>query len=441
VRSRSATALAFAVLMGVVVASGALGSTGDLLPRGCVENESPAGPDACAQSSDWLRLPQDVAVSPDGRSVYVAAIGDDTIVRFKRNRNTGSLQPKGCIGNTGTSGCPRTATGLDGAHSVVVSADGRSVYVAAAEFGSVVRLKRNRKTGALKPGGCIDDAAPPDVCARDAHGLDGANDVAVSRDGKSVYAGTTGAVVRFTRKPRTGALRPRGCVADNDTGPGACAQSTNGLYFVYGVAVSPDGRSVYAAAYEDDALVRFARNTKTGALKPRGCVDDNDDGPDQCAQSMDGLEGAISLDVSPDGKSVYVAASSDDAVARLKRNRETGALNPAGCTDDDDTGPDSCASTSPGLAGATSVAVTRDGRSVYVAARDDDAVAHLRRSRETGALTTAGCVDDNDSGPDGCDRDADGLNYLQALAPSPDSRSVYAVSYLDEAIAHLKRRR
>jgi DNA-binding beta-propeller fold protein YncE len=205
--------------------------------------------------------------------------------------------------------------------------------------------------------------------------------------------------------------------------------------------VSPDGRSVYATGYEDDALVRFARNARTGALKPRGCIDDNDDGPDQCAQSMNGLEGPLSLDVSPDGKSVYVAANSDDAVARLKRNRETGALNPAGCTDDDDTGPDSCASSSPGLAGAASVAVTRDGRSVYAAGLGDDAVAHLRRSRETGALTPAGCVDDNDSGTDECDRDADGLDYVLALAPSPDSRSVHAVSYLDEALVHLKRRR
>jgi DNA-binding beta-propeller fold protein YncE len=66
--------------MGVAV-SAALGATGDLVARGCVENESPAGPDDCAQSFDWLRLPQDVALSPDGESVYVAAIGDDTIVR------------------------------------------------------------------------------------------------------------------------------------------------------------------------------------------------------------------------------------------------------------------------------------------------------------------------------------------------------------------------
>src|SRR5918999_2342816 len=71
----------------------------------------------------------------------------------------------------------------------------------------------------------------------------------------------------------------------------------------------------------------------SGDLTPEGCVDDNDDGTDVCAQSVDGLSGAQSVAVSPDGKSVYIASNEDAAIARFERNTTTDALIYRGCLD------------------------------------------------------------------------------------------------------------
>ena|SRR5918994_1963157 len=74
----------------------------------------------------------------------------------------------------------------------------------------------------------------------------------------------------------TTTVTPKGCIDDNDPpdGPDACAESTNALDEANSVAVSPDGKSVYASAgvefTGDDAIVRFDRNTSTGALAPAG---------------------------------------------------------------------------------------------------------------------------------------------------------------------------
>ena len=219
--------------------------------------------------------------------------------------------------------------------------------------------------------------------------------------------------------PTTTVVTPLGCVDDNDTGPDSCAQSTNGLYGARSVAVSPDGKSVYAASANDDAIVRFNRNTTTGALTPAGCVDDNDSGADACSQTADGLNSAFSVAVSPDGKSVYAASAGDDAVVRFNRNTTTGALTPAGCVDDNDTGDDTCAQSANGLQFVISVAVSADGTSVYAIAFTDSAVVRFNRNTTTGALTPAGCVDDNDTGIDTC---AQSTNGLTTPPRSPSAR-------------------
>src|SRR5688572_28219715 len=94
------------------------------------------------------------------------------------------------------------------------------------------------------------------------------------------------------------------------------------------------------------------------------------------------LEGAAAIAVSPDGTSAYVASSSDDAVAVFDRGadgtlvQEPGA---AGCISESGAG--RCRDGT-ALDGATSVAVSPDGRSVYVTSFGSDAVAVFDRSRD-----------------------------------------------------------
>ena len=147
---------------------------------------------------------------------------------------------------------------------------------------------------------------------------------------------------------------------DNDAGqgPDTCGQSTDGLDRAQAVAVSPDNASVYAGSRDDDAVVRFDR-AAGGALTPQGCIDDNDTGPDDCAQGADGLDDVFGLAVSADGLFLYAAARGDDAIAVFDRSPNPGALTPRGCVDDNDPpqGGDECAQSTDGLNGARSVAV------------------------------------------------------------------------------------
>ena len=111
--------------------------------------------------------------------------------------------------------------------------------------------------------------------------------------------------------------------------------------------------------------------------------------------------------MSSNGKSVYVASSASDAVARLNRDPTTGWIaqpaGTAGCISETGAGP--CAN-GHGLHGPTDVAVSPDGKSVYVASYKpsfSNAVVRFNRNTTTGAISqpagTAGCVSQTGAGP------------------------------------------
>jgi len=432
------------VTASLVAAATALAALGDLTPAGCV-GDNDTGTDVCAESSDGLADAISVVTSADGNSVYAAARGDDAVVRFDRDPVDGTLTPKGCIDDndppSGPDTCGRSADGLDGLLSVAVSPDGESVYTAGNSNDAIVRFNR-KPSGQLVPKGCVDDPTTgPELCATTAQGLGDASAVAVSPDGTSVYAVSSqdSSIVRFNRKP-SGALVPKGCITQAG-GVDICGgEFAPGLTGSTAVTVSPDGTSVYVAGTSNDAVAVFKRNPSSGVLTPRACIGDNDSGGAACAQTTDGLDGIQSIAVSPDGASVYAAGSLDDAVVRLNRNPANGALTPKGCIDDNDigSGPDACATSADGLNGAAGVAVSADGRSVYVGSRLDDTVAIFRRSTASGKLTAEGCVGDNTSATEPCSVLSEALDGPTAVALSGDA-SVYVTGIDGDSVAAFSR--
>ena len=96
------------------------------------------------------------------------------------------------------------------------------------------------------------------------------------------------------------------------------------------LAVSADSKSLYATtSYGGDSLARLHRNPTTGALTYRGCITGDaalgPSGSGACAEipsatpdgSSSGLGGPVKVALSADNKSIYVASSSDAAVAHF----------------------------------------------------------------------------------------------------------------------------
>jgi DNA-binding beta-propeller fold protein YncE len=153
--------------------------------------------------------------------------------------------------------------------------------------------------------------------------LGGADAVAVSPDGADVYVTSvlSDSVTAFVRAPSTGLLTQQ-------TGTSACViyvlavgcSLGQALSAPEGLAVSPDGASVYVTAFASGAVDVLDRSAASGALtqKPRraGCLAAGV--PQSCAPGR-GLLGASSIAVSPDGRYVYSAAFASNAVGVFKR--------------------------------------------------------------------------------------------------------------------------
>jgi len=390
-----------------------------------------------------------VAISPDGRNLYVAASRSDSIAVFRRAQASGMLtQPSGtggCVAAAGASGCGR-ALGLYGPNSVAISPDGRNVYATSLVTNAVDAFRRNPATGALiqlgAGAGCLAAALPGCAVAR---ALDAPDVVTVSPDGRSVYVGSFAgnAVAVFARNSSTGALsQPEGaggCVAA--AAGGGCALAT-ALGAPEGLTVSPDGASVYVAAALSNAVDVFARNTSTGALvqsaQPSGCIVDS---PLLGCTTGLWLGGADAVVVSHDDRSVYVTSVLSNSLTTFTRNSSTGQLT-------QQPGTSGClvyvlavgCSLGRALQAPEGLALSADGESVYTMAFSSGAIDVYDRNLESGSVMqkprSAGCLTSN-AAPD-CTPDR-GLAGVSSAAVSPDGRYLYAAAFGSSAVTVFKR--
>jgi DNA-binding beta-propeller fold protein YncE len=467
---REGVALLLAALALLVMTASALAVTGDLTqPAATSSCWSEDGTGPCADGKA-LSTAHSVAISPDGKNVYVAARGavSDAVAVFSRNTTTGVLTQlagtAGCVSETGAGPCA-DGRALIGAIAVAVSPDGANVYVASFGSDAIARFNRNPTTGALTQptaatGGCVSETgAGP--CA-DSRALSDVSSVTVSPDGKSVYATSPGSqpagtaadgVARFNRVttgPATGAISQpaggAGCVTEDGSG-GLCADG-EALGGAYSVTVSPDGKSVYVAARDSSAVTRFNRATTGAITQTANCVSETGFGT--CADGK-ALGAASSVVVSPDGKSVYVGSTTSDAVARFNRNTTTGAITQpaagtAGCVSETGAGPcaDGRALVMVNSVGSRFVAVSGDGKSVYVASSNtgDGAVARFNRNTTSGAITqpaaaAAGCI--SELGTSGTCADGRALRGATSVAVSASGKHVYVASFVSNAVALFNR--
>ena len=316
-----------------------------------------------------------IATSPDGRHVYTTSFSDDSVHLFQRNVVTGDLTYTGRIAD-GWGG----SDGLDGAQAVEVSPDGRHVYVAGYHDDALAVFQRNSATGELTFAHVFKDGQDG------VDGLDGVRSIVISPDGRHLYAAAyeDNAISVFERDGLTGAL--------------TFVELTSGFEQATCVATSPDGAQVYAVGVVGGwgGVTVFRRDAATGHLTSRQRVS---------VDFSSSIINAESIVIAPDGQNAYVAVGTDLFV--FGRDLVTGELSDRGKRRSDHV--------------INSVAVNPDGRHVYVTYVDDtSAEMSLYRRDATGRLTLADIIQDSGT---------HSAAATHSLTVSPDGSHVYAGLY------------
>ncbi len=402
---------------------------------GCIHRR---GTNRCARGRA-LTSPEDVVVSPDGRHVYVAAYSSHAIAAFSRDRRTGTLEQlpgrRGCVHHRNRSGGCTVGRALGGPIALAVSPDGRNIYVASAASDAVTTFSRNRRTGALRQAaglkGCI-SARPGDDCLV-GRALNEPTSLAVSPDGDRVYVAgrrfPSGVAIlaRASDGSLTQADGPAGCVTHR--GGFDCA-SARAISAPEEVVVSPDSRHVLVAGMRSDA-VAVLMSGPGGLSQADGAAGCIARGTTEGCAPAHTLRGPVDLAMSPDGRFVYTASSIADGIAVLRRDRGTGALTQpsgrAGCLSQKGGG--GRCHVGRALDEVWSVAVSPDGRNVYSVSSKVNMLGAISREGGSGELAQLpgryGCF--IRAGFGGCP-DGRGLTVAVAVAVSPDGRNVYVAS-------------
>lgn len=325
---------------------------------------------------------------------------------FQRDAATGALTPVSCVSgggvdSDGASTCTSFA-GIGRPQSLAISSDGRFLYVGSLNPTYGLAVLSIGATGALAPLGDPDGCFTPATIAacttaRYAHGV---HDIALSPDGHTLYAAneTDGVALAYARDAASGRLSPidgpGGCVYQGGPGPDAGHPCTTGraLASATSVSVSPDGALVTVGTYPSSggSIAVLGRDVATGQLGQAagaaGCV--NMDGAESCGAGR--LTDAVyGLQFTPDGRELF-AASYGDGIANHSGIAvfdvgADGALTQrgggAGCYSDsgaDNTSAPGTCTAARGILGPVGFALSPDNGFLYVGSYDEGGVAGFR---------------------------------------------------------------
>ena len=248
--------------------------------------------------------------------------------------------------------------------TLATSPDGSSIYVLTygVQFGTGIGVTSDGKISAFERDPTTGDLTLVGTTQLNADGAVGIDPI-VSPDGKFVYVGGifSGGVAVLSRDPATGAVTVLG-----DDG---------NLNASTAIAISPDDNFVYEAgppsssSSASSAISVLMRDSSTGRLTPVSQINNG-------AAGVADLSDISGLAVSPDGQCLYATSRADSSLGYFTRNAATGGLTFDGAVVEGTGGVT-------GLADARDVAVSDDGKNVYVASPGDGGVAVFTRNPTT----------------------------------------------------------
>jgi DNA-binding beta-propeller fold protein YncE len=326
-----------------------------------------------------------LVVSPDGRFLYAASFTSGAITSYRRNLTSGALRRAGCVTSGRTRGCGR-ARGIKVANALAISPDGRSLY-AGTDRGLGV-FARSATSGALRQTAALSTRATA---------------VAVTPDGTGVYVTAPGGVTAYTRDTTTGALTLAGQTPYAWTNLGAA------------IAVAPDGQTVYAAGSARTSsivsLVTLHRDPATNALtaladthvstQPLQEVGGLVVTPDGSQVILDYADGHPEEEFLPAQLAVFArAADGTPSAPKLPKSRLL-------------------------LSAGSNLTITPDGRLLLTGSGFDYVLSTDRRNPTTGVVRAGQCLASDGTGACTSTRFVD---VPVAVAVSPDGRFAYTTA-------------
>ena len=230
-----------------------------------------------------------VVVSPDGNFAYTAGFADSAIGVFARNHATGALTFSSSV-KDGVGG----VDGIGGVVALVLSDDGAFLYAAGGGDDAIAVFSRNAGTGALTEIQSFFDGQGG------VDGLAGARQIALSPDGESLYVAGfyDAAVTAFERDPATGLLT---FLVSRSYEAGVTPDLGN----TDGLAVSPDGGTVYVGSQSAPSVFLFTRSPSDLFYSGTTLYNVDLEQP---------LRGPDSMRFSPDDAQLYIAAEFSRAI-------------------------------------------------------------------------------------------------------------------------------
>jgi 6-phosphogluconolactonase (cycloisomerase 2 family) len=170
-------------------------------------------------------------------------------------------------------------------------------------------------------GGGVFSGAAPVRCSDGSDALDQARSVVLSPDGRSVYVGTQNAIITYARNTASGALTQQGCLRRTGTGIAGCIDAT-AIGDVHRMAVTPDGTGLIANSNTFNGFAFLTRSASTGALTQKAgtkrCI--TRDGSGGACETLPALGGYGSVTVSQDSTFVHLATNDPGAVVTMHRD-------------------------------------------------------------------------------------------------------------------------